>query len=140
MEDNCFTILCQFLPYNVMNQSYMCVNFIYIYIYMYICASFSPSPHPAPTPSCPSESSQSARLGSLLFSSFPLAIYFTPGSVYMSRLLSQITLMLSFPCCVYKSVLHICVSSSDPINVTSLITCIPPILQDYCFLHYQIWD
>ena len=135
MEDNCFTMLCRFLPYNIMNQSYMCV-IIYIYIYMSLLLT---SP-PAATPSCSSESSQSARLGSLLFSSFPLAIYFTPGSVYMSRLLSQIILMLSFPCCAYKSVLHICVSSSDPINVTSLITCIPPILQDYCFLHYQIWD
>ena len=28
----------------------------------------------------------------------------------------------------------------DLINVTSCITCILPILQDYCFLHYQMCD
>ena len=76
----------------------------------------------------------------VLFSSFPLAVYFMHGRVYMSRLLSQVVLTLRFPCFVHKSVLHICVSSSDPISVTSLITCIPPSLQDYCFLHYQICD
>ena len=40
-------------------------------------------------PSHPSRSSQSTKLSPLVYSSFPLAICFTPRSVYMSVLLSK---------------------------------------------------
>ena len=40
----------------------------------------------------------------LLYSSFPLAICFTHGSVYMSMLLSQFAPPSPFPCCVHQSV------------------------------------
>ena len=47
----------------------------------------------------------------MIYSSFPLAISFTHGSVNMSKLLS-IHRTLSFPNCVHKSILYVCVSIS----------------------------
>ena len=45
------------------------------------------------------------------YSSFPLAIYFIPGSVDMSAPLSQFVPFPSFPCCVHNSILYVCVST-----------------------------
>ena len=63
----------------------MCILYIYIYP-----LPLEPLSHPL---SHLSGSSQSVRLGSLCYlGSFPLAIYLTQGSVYMSMLLSQFVL------------------------------------------------
>lgn len=59
---------------------------MHIYIYIY---PLPPQPASLPLLFHPSRSSRSTRLGSLCNSSFPRAIYFTHGSVYMSMLLSQ---------------------------------------------------
>ena len=53
LEDNCFAMLCWFMPYN----RWISHNYIHIY-----CAPLSLPPFP---PSHPSRSSQSNRLGSL---------------------------------------------------------------------------
>ena len=45
----------------------------------------------------------------VLYNNFPLVIYFTHDGAYMSMRLSQF-ITLSFPCCVYKSVLYFCIS------------------------------
>ena len=80
LEYNCFTMVCQFLLYNKVNQ-------LYIYIYPHIHSLLRLPPtlpilplqvvtkHPADLP--------------VLCSCFPLAIYFTFGSVYMSMALSH---------------------------------------------------
>ena len=58
-----------------------------------VCVCVSP-PSRASLPPCPAipplRSSQCAKLGSVLDSSFPLAIYFIPSNVHMSMLLSQL--------------------------------------------------
>ena len=76
---NCFTMVCQFQLYNKLNQ-------LYIYIYLHISSLLSPS-HPP----------YSVLLGgtkhradvSVLCGCFPLAIYFTFGSIYKSMPLSH---------------------------------------------------
>ena len=76
-----------------------CVNFCYtehnkvnqLFVYVYPLLSLHPAPH------------HRAEI-SVLYSSFPLAICFTHGSVYMSLLLSQFAPPSPFPCCVHQSV------------------------------------
>ena len=65
-------MLSWFLLYNEVNQ-------LYVYIYP---LPLGPPSHP---PSHPSRSSQGSKLSSLVYSSFPLPICFTPGSVYIQR-------------------------------------------------------
>ena len=80
-EYNCFTMVCQFLLYNKLNQ-----------LYIYICPHISsllhlpPSHPPSPTPQVVTK--HQANLP-VLFGCFPLATYFTFGSVYMSMPLSH---------------------------------------------------
>ena len=45
-------------------------------------------------------------------SKFPLALYFTYGNVYVSGLLSQFFHTLSFPLCIHKSLLYVCISGA----------------------------
>ena len=80
LECNCFTIVCQFLLYNKVNQ-------LYIYIYPHI-SSLLRLPPIVPTPPFQVVSKHRADLP-VLCSCFPLAIYFTFGSVYMSMPLSH---------------------------------------------------
>ena len=80
LEYKCFTMLCQFLLYNKVNQ-------LYVYIYPYI-PSFLGLPPTIPIPSLQVVTKHQADLP-VLCSSFPLAIHFTFGSVYMSMLLSH---------------------------------------------------
>ena len=46
----------------------------------------------------------------VLYSSFPLAIYFTYGNANVSALLFQF--VPPFPCCIHKCVFYVCVSIS----------------------------
>ena len=77
LEYNCFTMLCQFLRYNEVNQ-----------LYVYICPLPLGPPSSAPTPSIQVITEHRAEFP-VLYSRFPLAIYFTHGSVFMSNLISQ---------------------------------------------------
>ena len=78
-----------------------------------------PLPLHLPRPSTPSHHSrfpQSTGLNSLcLYSSFPLALYFTYGSVYMSVLLSLFVPPL-FPLLCPKSVFYVCISIPAFVN------------------------
>ena len=80
LEYNCFTMVCQFLLYNKV----ISCTYTQIPISPPCCISFPPSL------SHPSSWTQSTKLISLvLCGCFPLAIYFTFGSVYMSMPLSH---------------------------------------------------
>ena len=82
LECNCFTRVCQFLLYNKVNQLY-----VYIYIYPHI-SSLLRLPPTLPIPPLQVVTKHQADLP-VLCGCFPLAIYFTFGSVYMSMPLSQ---------------------------------------------------
>ena len=73
-------MLCQFLLYNKVNQ-------LYVYIYPHI-PSLLRLPLTLPIPPLQMVTKHQADLP-VLCSCFPLAIYFTFGSVYMSMLLSH---------------------------------------------------
>ena len=72
LEYNCFTMLCQFLLYNNVNQ---------LYVYTYSLPLQPPSHSPIPPIQVITE--HRAELP-VLYCSFPLAIYFTHGSVFIS--------------------------------------------------------
>ena len=82
LEYNCFTMLCQFLLYNKVNQ-------LYIYIHPHI-SSLLRLPPTLPIPPLQVDTKHRADLP-VLCGCFPLAIYFTYGSVYMR---TQITFKL----------------------------------------------
>ena len=75
LECNCFTMVCQFLLYNKVNQ-------LYVYIYPHI-SSLLRFPPTLPIPPLQVVTKHRADLP-VLCGCFPLAIYFTFGSVYMS--------------------------------------------------------
>ena len=77
---NCFTMVCQFLLYNKVNQ-------LYIYIYHHI-SSLLCLPPTLPIPSLQVVTKHRVDLP-VLCSCFPLASYFTFGNVYMSMPLSH---------------------------------------------------
>ena len=80
LEYNCFTMVSQFLLYNKVNQ-------LYIYIYPHI-SSLLHLPPTLPIPPLQVDTKHRADLP-VLCSCFPLAIYVTFGSVYMSMPLSH---------------------------------------------------
>ena len=80
LEYNCFTMVCQFLLYNKVIQ-------LYIYIYPHI-SSLLLLPPTLPIPPLQVVTKHLADLP-VLCGCFPLAIYFTFGSVYMSMPLSH---------------------------------------------------
>ena len=97
MEDNCFIELCWFLPNINTNQPWVYIHPL----------PLEPTFHPIP--SHPSRLSQSPRLElPVSHSKFPLALYFTYGSVYVSML--SIPPTLSFFHSVHKYVLYVCIS------------------------------
>ena len=98
MEDNCFTILHWFLPYNNMNWLK--------YTYAPSLSKLLPSPHPIQPLWVSRE--QLVELP-VLYSNFPLAICFTYGNVCFDATFS-IHPTLSFPCCAHKSVPYVCIS------------------------------
>ena len=80
LEYNCFTMVCQFLLYNKVNQ--LC---IYIYPHIYSLLHLPPT---LPISLLQVVTKHRADLP-VLCGCFPLASYFTFGSVYMSMSLSQ---------------------------------------------------
>ena len=98
LEYNCFTMLCQFLLYNKVNQ--LC---IYIYPHILTLLHLSPT---LPVPPLQVVTSHRAGLP-VLCGCFPLAIYFTLGSVYMSMPLSHFVLAYYPPSRVLKSILNV---------------------------------
>ena len=80
LEYNWFTMVCQFLLYNKVNQLYIC---IYPHISSLLCL-----PPTLPIPPLQVVTKHRANLP-VLCGCFPLAIYFTFGSVYMSMPLSH---------------------------------------------------
>ena len=79
LKYNCFTLLCQLLLYHKVNQ-------LYVYIYPHIPSLLRLSPT-LPIPPLQVVTNHKADLP-VLCGCFPLAIYFTFGSVYMSMPLS----------------------------------------------------
>ena len=88
LEYNCFTMVCQFLLYNKVNQ-------LYVYIYAHI-PSLLRLPPTLPIPPLQVVTKHGADLP-VLCSCFPLAIYFTFGSAYMSMPLSHF--VPAYPSC-----------------------------------------
>ena len=86
-EYNCFTKVCQFLLYNKVNQ-------LYIYIYPHI-SSLLHLPRTLPIAPLQVVTEHRADLP-VLCGCFPLAIYFTFGSVNMSMLLSHFVCLSPF--------------------------------------------
>ena len=80
LEYNCFTMVCQFLLYNKVNQ-------LYVYTYPHI-PSLLCLPPTLPIPPLQVVTKHRADLP-VLCGCFPLSIYFTFGSVYTSMPLSH---------------------------------------------------
>ena len=93
-------MVCQFLLYNKMNQ-------LYIYIYQHI-SSLLHLPPTLPIPPLQEVTKHRAD-HPVLCSCFPLAIYFTFGSVYMSMPLPPFVPAYLPPPHVLKSILYVCV-------------------------------
>ena len=90
LEASCLTMSCQFLLHGIVDQ---------LYVYIPSLLSLPPAPHPTPL------GHHGAPGWALcLTHSFPPAVCLTHGSVYMSRLLSQLAPPL-FPALVHKSAL-----------------------------------
>ena len=103
LEYNCFTRVCQFLLYNKVNQ-------LYVYIYPHISSLL----HLPPTLLIPSLQVVTKHRADLLVlcGCFPLAIYFTFGSVYMSMPLSHFVPASRSPSpCPQVRSLHLCLYS-----------------------------
>ena len=89
-----------------------CVSFCSIvmwisYMYTYILSLFSvPPSHPYH----PSRSTEKQADLLVWYRSFPLAICFTHGAVYMATPLFQFIPPSPSPSCVHKSILNICIS------------------------------
>ena len=91
-------MLCQFLLYNTVNQ-------LYVYIYLHIPSLLSlPLTLSISPPLVVTEYQADLPV---LCSSFPLAIHFTFGSVYMSMLLSHFVLASPCPPCPQVRSLHL---------------------------------
>ena len=100
---NCFRMLCQFLLYNKVNQ-------LYIYIYTHI-PSLLHLPPTLPIPPFQVVTKHRADFP-VLCSCFPLAIYFTFCSVYMSMLHSHFVPAYPSPSlCPQVHSLHLCLYS-----------------------------
>ena len=100
LEHNYFTLLCQFLLYNKVNQ-------LYVYLYPHIPSLLRLLPT-LPIPSLQVVTKQQAALP-VLYSCFPLVIDFTFGSIYMSMPLSHFIPAYPSPAHILKSILYVCI-------------------------------
>ena len=120
LEYNCFTMLCQFLLYNKVNQLS-----VYVYPHIPSLLSFPPT---LPTPPLQVVTKHQADLP-VLCSCFQLAIYFTLGSVYMSMLLSHFVPAYPSPSpCPQVHSLHLC-----------LYSCHAPRFMSTIFLRFHVY-
>ena len=114
-------MLCQFLLYNQVNQ-------LYVYIYSHIPSLLS-LPPTLPIPPLQMVTKHQADLP-VLCSCFPLAIYSTFGSVYMSMLLSHLIPASPPPCPM----------SASPFSMTaSLFLSCPQVHQNHFFFLESIY-
>ena len=118
LEYNCFTMLCYFLLYNKVSQ-------LYIYIYPHI-SSHLRLPPTLIIPPLQAVTKHRADLP-VLCNSFPLAIHFTFGSVYMSMILSHIV-----PASPSPSV------SSSLFSMSSSLFLPCHQVHQYCFFRFHI--
>ena len=103
LEYNCFTLLCQLLLYNKVNQ-------LYVYRYHHI-PSLLRLPPTLPIPLLQVVTKHQADLP-VLCGCFPLAIYFTFGSIYLSVPLSHFVPAYPSPSpCPQVHSLHLCLYS-----------------------------
>ena len=103
----------EFLLYSKVNQLYVRVC-AYIYTYTYIYIYPLPLKPPSHAPSIiPLQVITEHRAESpVLYSSFPVAIYFTQGKCMYFNTTLSIHPTLSFPRYVHKFVLYVCISIS----------------------------
>ena len=107
LEENCFTMLCWFLPYSNTNnhdRTYICIVMKCVCVYIPSPVSLPPQSHP---------------LGRHRASSWApcaiqqrltkLSVLHVVMNIYVNAPLS-VRSTLSFPCCGHKSVLHVCIS------------------------------
>ena len=123
MEDNCFTILCWFLPHINMNQPQ-------VYTFPLPLEPFSHvPPHPAPL-GC----HRALSWAPCVSSNVPLAICFTRGDVYISMLPSQF--VPSSPSPAMFTICFLCLPfCSCPAN-----RFIGIIFLDYIYIYALIYD
>ena len=119
LEYNCFTVLCQFLLYNKVNQ-------LYVYVYPHIPSLLSLGPT-LPIPPLQVDTKHQADLP-VLCGCFPLAIYFTFGSVYMSMLLFHFV-----PACPFPTV------SSSPFSTSASLFLPCHQVHQYHFSRFHIY-
>ena len=128
MEENCFTILCWFLPYNN-------TNWPQLYIYPLLLEP------PSTRPSHPSRSLQSIRLGSLCY----LAASHQPSALHMIVFICQ-HYFLHKSCCLLPQLyphvhsLHLCLHSFPADRFISTIFSrfhIHALAYDICFSLYD---
>ena len=99
MGYSCFTVLCQFLLCNE-------VNHLRVNVYHFPLGPPTPLPPRSPGPSIEVTTEHQADVPAL-HSRFPLAVYFTHSSVYMS-IPSQ--LIPPLPHHLHMSILYVCIS------------------------------
>ena len=110
LEYNCFTMSCQFLLYNEVNQ---------LYVYRHSPALDLPPP---PIPPIEVITEHRAELP-VLYSRFPLAIYFTYGSVFMSDLISHFIPPYPSPLCPHVRSLRLWLYSCPANRFIEMSTC-----------------
>ena len=137
-EYNCFTVVCQFLLYNKVNQ-------LYIYIYPHI-SSLLHLPPTLPIPPLQVVTNHQADLP-VLCGCFPLAIYFTFGSVYMSMPLSHfVPAYLSPSLCPQVHSLRLCLyscpapGSSDFFFLDSIYMCQHTVFVFLFLTYFTLYD
>ena len=99
LEDNCYTILCWFLPYINMNQSEV-----------YITSPPSQTSLPIPTPPHPSRLAQSPGLSSRCIQQTPTGWLFYIREYTRFHGTLSVRPALSFPRCICKSAFYVCIS------------------------------
>ena len=118
---------CQFLLYNKVNQ-------LYVYIHPYI-PSLSHLPPTLPIPPLQVDTKHRADL-LVLCGCFPLAIYFTVGSIYKSMPLSHFVPAYHSPSpCPHVHLQHLCLySCPDPMFFRTIL-----FLRSICMCQYTIF-
>ena len=138
LECNCFTMVCQFLLYNKVNQ-------LHIYIYPHISYLFC-LPHTLLIPPLYMDTKHRADLP-VQCGCFPLAIYFTFGSVYIFMPLSHFIPAYPSPspcpqvhslCLRFIPVLSL--GSSEPFFLDSIYMCQTTVFVFLFLTYFTLYD